>query len=346
MLKVELLPAAHGDAILVQYGAKTSPRQILVDGGPHSTYPALRERILALPAAKRRFELVIVSHVDTDHIDGILCLLQDEELGVKIGDLWFNGQRHLAPRAQLGGLQGEFMEVLIEDRELPWNRKFHGKAVVIPPSGDLPTVKLPGGATVTLLSPTDKQLKKLENEWINAVKAAGFVPGNRDSARKQLARRKEYAPSAATLGGQVDASAANGSSIAVLFEFKDKALLLAADAFAEVLEESLARLAKKRGQEAIAVDAFKLAHHGSFSNISPRLLRLAPATHYLVSTNGDKFHHPDPPAIQLLLKERKGSQPHLVFNYESPSTQPWKDPSGQESHKYSSSFDGELQLAT
>ena len=344
MLTIEMLKAAHGDAILVEYGAPAAPSRILVDGGPHPAYPALRKRILALPPAQRRLELLIISHVDTDHIDGIIRLLQDKEVGLEIDELWFNGQRHLIPPGEMGGVQGEFLEVLIEDLGLPWNCSFEGEAVVVPASGDLPSFVLPGGATVTLLSPKEEQLRNLRREWIKTVKAAGFVPGDRDAAREQMLRRKEYAPPAAILGSSVDTSVANGSSIAVLFEFEGQAILLAADAFAEVLEESLARLASERGCEDLPVDAFKLAHHGSFSNISPHLLELAPAAYYLVSTNGDKFRHPDAAAIQLILQQRRESHPHLVFNYDSASTRPWHLPSGHASKAYDSVFNGQLVL--
>lgn len=108
--------------------------------------------------------------------------------------------------------------------------------------------------------------------------------------------------------------------------------------------KNLARLAGARGFEAIEVDAFKLSHHGSFSNLSPRLLRLAPATHYLISTNGDKFHHPDASALALLLKERKGAHPILVFNYDSPSTEPWKHAKGSGT-AFEAVYDGRLMLA-
>ena len=344
MFTTELLPAAHGDAILVEYGSARAPHRILMDGGPHTTYDALRQRLLAIPKGKRHFDLVIVSHIDTDHIDGILRLLQDDSLGITIRDLWFNGYRHLAAKDVMGGLQGEFLEVLIEDREIPWNAAFKAGPIVVPPDGDLPVVRLPGGATLTLLSPGKAQLQKLRREWDATLRAAGFKPGDREAARAQLARRKEYAPPEDVMGTQADTSAANGSSLAVLLEFKGNSLLLAGDAFREVLEESLTRLAETRGVEAIQVDAFKLSHHGSFSNLSPRLLRIAPAAHYLISTNGDKFHHPDASALTLLLKERQGTHPILVFNYDSPSTAPWKRAKGSGT-TFEAVYGGRLVLA-
>jgi hypothetical protein len=33
MLRVEMLPAGHGDALLVEYGSPDCPHRILIDGG-------------------------------------------------------------------------------------------------------------------------------------------------------------------------------------------------------------------------------------------------------------------------------------------------------------------------
>lgn len=45
---------------------------MLIDGGPIGSYEALESRIAALPANERLFELMVLSHVDTDHIEGMV----------------------------------------------------------------------------------------------------------------------------------------------------------------------------------------------------------------------------------------------------------------------------------
>src|SRR5436853_4823327 len=109
MLRIEMLQAGHGDCLWIEYGDPASPRRVLVDGGATGTYKrALRPRLLALPEEARRFELVVVTHIDADHIAGILDLLADPEIGFSAHDLWFNGYRHLPnekPKT-LGPLQG------------------------------------------------------------------------------------------------------------------------------------------------------------------------------------------------------------------------------------------------
>ena len=53
-----------------------------------------------------------------------------------------------------------------------------------------------------------------------------------------------------------------------------------------MLGKALTTLANQRGGP-IGIDAFKLSHHASQGNVTPALLALAPAHHYIVSTNGD-----------------------------------------------------------
>src|SRR6266545_4686069 len=95
MFRVELLPAAHGDGIWIEYGDKRSPARVLIDGGPASTYVnGLRARMARAMSGRRgpvKFELFVVTHIDADHIDVPLILLQDSGVECTFEDIWFNG---------------------------------------------------------------------------------------------------------------------------------------------------------------------------------------------------------------------------------------------------------------
>ena len=156
-LRIEMLPALHGDCLFVEYGDSIRTRRLLIDGGPIATYRHLAARLDALPAGDRRFELVVMSHVDTDHVEGIVRLLANQPLPMRVIDLWFNGWSHLTSGGRvLGGKQGEFLSALIVRRfeEGQWNGAFSGQAVVVPDDGALPERTLAGGMKLTLLSPT------------------------------------------------------------------------------------------------------------------------------------------------------------------------------------------------
>jgi len=336
-LTLDVLPATYGDALVITYGAGQALHRVIIDGGPAATYEdGLRAYIAALPAGQRTFELAVVSHVDADHIDGGLLLFQDQALGAQIGDAWFNGWPQINPPAtdepDRGALQGAFLTDLLQSR--PWNKTYSGGPVVRDVGQK---VKLAGGAELVVLSPTPVQLDLLRKTWEKTVKAAGFTPGDNEAVAKRLREGGRYEPpadlpddaadrgAATKLGG--DRAVANGSSIALLFTYDDKRMLLGADAHAQVLTDGLAALCESYGTERLSVDLFKLAHHGSAGNISADVLAKLRCDRYVVSTNGDHFNHPDAAAIELL--GNTASPPTVYFNYTSDTTERWADPAEQ-----------------
>ena len=102
IFRIRLLPALHGDCIWIEYGEAGATHHVLVDGGPLGAFGALRAHVEALPAAARDVELLVVTHIDADHIDGIVKLLRHPELGLTFREVWFNGWPQLE-RSLAGG---------------------------------------------------------------------------------------------------------------------------------------------------------------------------------------------------------------------------------------------------
>ena len=87
----------------------------------------------------------------------------------------------------------------------------------------------------------------------------------------------------------------------------------------------------------LPVDAFKLPHHGSKGNVLEALLKVAPAQHYVVSSNGDVFHHPDDQAVaRVVMHAPPGAT--LWFNYRNPRTERWADPALCKQHDYRTAY--------
>ena len=331
MLRIEALPALHGDAIWIEYGDARSPRRIVIDGGPASSYEAgLHRRLLLLPERDRRIDLLVVTHIDSDHIDGAIILLRAAEaLGVDIAEIWFNGWEQLTKEKQeaeaLQPLQGEFLDALLE---LPryrerWNTRTAGLPIKAPDNGPLPTWSLPDDARITILSPGARQIDRLRARWASALR--DFSPGDRDEALRRLEARREYRPpspvpvfGAPSYGD--DRSVANGSSIAFLLEHDGRSCLLAGDAHPRVLAASLARLVAGRSRgDRLPLDAFKLPHHGSMSNVDDVLLSLVDCPRWIVSTNGAVYGHPDRQTAELVARSSRGI-PEFLCNYQSETT--------------------------
>jgi beta-lactamase superfamily II metal-dependent hydrolase len=332
MFRLTMLNVEQGDCLWLDYGEPLMPRRILIDGGPTGT-TALRDCIAralgADPNNQLHFELLIITHVDDDHIAGVLDLLKTLPHGVSFGDVWFNAYKHLVAPDRLGPVQGESLSELIERHALPWNRAFGGLGVVIPDRGSLPRIQFADGMTLTLLSPTIQRLTNLKPVWEKKVIEAGLLPGRRPSAPPEdlLGHRDVWPPDILALAAKPpndDREEANGSSIAVLAEYGGHSVLLAADAFAPVLEDSIGRLLTERKCERLAVDAFKLLHHGSRRNLRNGLLQLLRCPRYLISTSGKRFAHPDNEAMARVLIHG-GAKPLLAFNYASEWSRRWRD---------------------
>jgi hypothetical protein len=213
MFRIEMLPAAHGDCLWIEYGSGRAVHRILIDGGPAHTYPALRERILHLPADDRRFELLLITHIDGDHIEGVIRLLQDAEaLDCHFERIWFNGRDQLDqvpdPAGRpLGALQGEILGVLIADYEARcsrpvWNAGLPQRLAAIDRSqpGALQQVELAGDCRLTLLSPDFERLLELKDRWREELRKAGVDTGDAATLRLKLELARNLRPLGDVLG--------------------------------------------------------------------------------------------------------------------------------------------------
>ena len=351
MFTVEMLPAYIGDALWVEYGDPASPSRILIDGGLVGTVDVIEKKIREAAekeGGRCHIELLVLSHVDADHIEGLIKLLGKKNLPLDIGDLWFNGWRHLPdPDATedefLGAKQGEFLAALIRERGLPWNEAFGGDTVYVPRAdhGPLPRHPLPGGMELVLMSPTFKELLKLSRKWEDELDDAGLLHASHEELLDALKEDRKFAPDDDFLGDEIDVqelvelgprkdrSAANGSSIAFVGSFEGKRCLFSGDAYWTVLRDSAERLAQEEREDRLALDAFKIPHHGSRNNIGDDLLAVLDCRRFLVSTNGRQFKHPDDEAIARLVggkwrPDPAGDRPvDLLFNYRTKFNEKW-----------------------
>lgn len=334
MFRIEMLPARQGDALWIEYGDAAHPRRALIDAGTPGTWSAVRARIEQLPREERRFELLVVSHIDTDHIGGVLPLLEDTELGIEVDDVWFNGFRHLPHTVEpMGPVDGERLTTLLVERDHNWNMAFEGGAVVAPEGEAPPERTLEGGLTLTVLSPRAEELAKLRPIWAPLVREHGLdpeVPAAEQPAAPpgleamgtpdvgELAERKFKA----------DSAEANGSSIVLLAEFEGRRALMCADGFPDVILGGVERLlADAPSDERLELATFKLPHHGSRANINLDLLKRIRAPLHLISTDGTQTRHPNPEAVARTIVTQ--DDPRLLFNYRTEFTEIWDHESPQ-----------------
>jgi hypothetical protein len=191
------------------------------------------------------------------------------------------------------------------------------------------------GMQITLLSPTWTELEKLRVFWDRELE--DIEPENAEDALEIFVDRRSLQPD--VLGGvldvedllqrdyRADGKEPNGSSIAFLAEFGGRSVLFAADAHPPVLERSIRRLLAERGGSRLALDAFKVSHHGSKGNTSVELLEMIDCRRFLISTDGSRHHHPDPETIaRVVHRNHLEDEPtELFFNFRSEENEVWDD---------------------
>jgi len=366
MFTVTMLPASVGDCLWIEYGDESKPNRILIDCGTPPTYREhLRKRIEAVEP-RADFELLIVTHVDTDHIGGVLPLFDEPPVNMRIAEVWFNAWAQITPGALdlLGPKDGEILAQQLTSNRFPWKTRFRwntrfgtgGRApAAIRTTGRLPSYTLAGGMKLTVLSPGKTQLERLRGVWEKVCREAGLAPGVPSSRLDEIAKQKgvdflgtrDPVKELAETETDPDETEANGSTIAVLAEYEDggvtKRFILAGDAHGDVLAPSLERLARERGQQRLKADAFKLPHHGSEHNVTREVIEAVDCKRFLFSSNSTVFKSPHPHAVAVA-RAIHYSDPGatLYFNYRTKINDDWDNAQWMRRYRYDVDYGDEI----
>ncbi|MBP2315328.1 ComEC/Rec2 family competence protein [Azospirillum soli] len=327
MFALEALQAKHGDCLLLLAGEGGDPgTMVLIDGGPADTWAEVLKPRLGKPKPGEaiRLPLVVVSHIDDDHIAGILDLTDamESDLGkrppkYRIDRLWHNAIDELIGLAPPSGgtagvlasigasstpdhesarervlasfRQGERLRAAARKLGIPVNEG-DGMSEPVEPilAGAETTV---GGVDLQVLAPSRKRLETLREKW-----------------RKDLDKRKSKgtpgAESEAATAAYSDQSPYNLSSIVVLARKDGKTMLLTGDARGDDVLEGLRSANLLDEKDTIHVDLLKLPHHGSRNTVAVGFFRQVTADHYVVSGDRGKFPNPHRETLEMLLAAR------------------------------------------
>jgi beta-lactamase superfamily II metal-dependent hydrolase len=330
MYNVHLLPAAFGDGILIEYGQPGDEHYILIDGGPYYNFEKLADAIKQVAPKLQTIDLLVITHIDIDHIDGIITLLNQNNLPYTINEVWFNGYNELKtleqikPSDWLGEVQGEYLSNLIKKRKLVHNDTyFKGMAVCVVDYNSLPVVNITGGMELTILSPGINDLFTQRNAWKKAIDKIG----GEEEIMKRWKKEKRYPGDILgdELGGaeESDSSVPNRSSIAFLAKFDNKTVLFAADTPTDRMLKAIDPILVKTKKERLTINGWKLAHHGSKKSTHTELMQKIDCNNMLISSNGARYFHPDRECIENLLKIN--GNVNLYFNYKSDYNKEWED---------------------
>ena len=99
MFNIHVIQALSGDSMLIEYNDTSDTKHILIDGGPKTVFENfLNQELKRIVGVNGTLEAIMVSHVDDDHIKGIIDLFtllkeendNDDRLSFNINHLWHN----------------------------------------------------------------------------------------------------------------------------------------------------------------------------------------------------------------------------------------------------------------
>ena len=325
MLKLHIIQAKQGDCMILEYGMQAKPKYILIDGGPATIYKThLRGELRKIKKAGGKLDLVVLSHVDDDHVHGLLDLTAELQRQrddgapetISIDTLWHNSY------SQTMGdeIEARFRQIMeVEDagplgdimgasdtsaRNISQGDRLTEAAAALGIPINPCTLEQPicvddalvpitfDNLRLHVVGPTNKNLEKLRKEWLAWLKGREKRAQDRDLVMAEEAAIK------------ADDKAPNLSSIMLFAEAAGRTILFTGDGHCDDLLQGLGQAGLLSAEGKLHVDVLKLPHHGSARNITKEFLKTVTADKYVISANGDN-NNPDLVTLTWIVEAAK-----------------------------------------
>lgn len=350
LFSLDVVRARKGDCLILHYGSEDDPRLVMIDGGPRSVYgPHLKPRLQQIREARGIekqeplvVDLLMVSHVDDDHIQGILDLTkdltQDNPQFAQVLSFWHNSFENIIGdtppeltasfesqfgAASMGGDPPDLTLDVEEDEE-----------VIVSSLKVLASIQqgsqLRSDVINKLQAPLNQEfdggliLATEQGEAIDMEDGLTFtIAGPMLAELKELHKKhqewlEELAKGGKTpedvLSAYVDKSVANLSSIVVLAEAGGKRILLTGDARGDKILKGLELVGLMEEGGKMHVDVLKGPHHGSSANLDNDFFERITADHYVFSGDGE-HGNPERESLQMLLDARGDADYTIHLTY-------------------------------
>lgn len=335
---LEALPARYGDSLLLHYGSDDKPGLVLIDGGPGKVWEkSLEPRLKELAAARGpgfRINLMMVSHIDDDHVVGLVAFTgawreakqKGQQWPYPVREAWHNSFERISNAKDINAVTASVTASAgaasidevdldaagIDDSE---ERRDALKVLASVAKGkrlrdDLEALQVPTntGFDGHLVRPGKGPSVPYKLGAELELHIVAPLAKQLDDLQKEFA--KELKPDAA-LAAYTDGSVPNLSSIAAVARFKGKTILLTGDARGDFLRKGLKQEGQLDANGKLHVDVFKLPHHGSDRNIDIDFFQDITADHYVASADGT-FINPDRPTLEMLIDARPKDASYVI----------------------------------
>lgn len=355
LFSLDVIRARKGDCLMLHFGPEDDPHHVMIDGGPSGVYsPHLKPRIKQIREARGiadnkplQVDVLMISHVDDDHIQGILDMTKEliaskmahKPQLVQVLSFWHNSfdniignsseelTANFKQQSAAASVGGEVPDDLdIDDDQ-------HDQETVVSSLKVLASIAQGSQlrADVQLLgfelnlefegkliAATENILAMDIGEGLKLTVVGPMVHELEDLRTKheewliELKKKGQSPPEA--LAAYVDESVPNLSSIVVLAEAGDKRILLTGDARGDKILKGLELIGKVEEGGKFHVNVLKVPHHGSSNNLAIDFFERITADHYVFSGDGE-HGNPERESLEMLLKARGDAKYTIHLTY-------------------------------
>lgn len=301
-----MLKAEHGDCFIIStLNEKNKKFNILVDGGTRNTYrrfmkPTLQEII----NNKECLDLIISTHIDDDHISGIIQLFNDKQYikelnPKKIFYNFYDEKTTYKKDNYISYVQGNELSKLLKEYNSSQKNEFNKLEITQCSNSNSYRID---GIVIEILSPNINNINNLFEKW-------------REKNNNISSKTSDYSITIEDFKDNVEcsySSITNYSSIAFILKAENKSILMMGDAHPNSITDVL----KEKGYSVhnkLCIDAVKLSHHGGDNSISEEFLNIIRCNKFLISSNGKIHNHPKKKTLVDII--RRNSSAELYLNY-------------------------------
>ena len=353
IFSLDVIRARKGDCLMVHYGSKDDPHLVMIDGGPKGVYgPHLKPRIEQIRKDREldkkeslTVDLLMVSHVDDDHIQGILDLTREMRVNkdgqkpqpIQVLDFWHNSFENIinhTPDELTASFKSQFPAAVGGDppNDMTVDREDEDEETITSTLKVLASIQqgaqLRHDAELLEFPPNvefDEKLVLAEGKnsfdmenGLTLTVVGPMLPELQKLHKKHQEwlkdlKAKGMEPEDA-LADYVDKSVPNLSSIVVLAEVEGKKILLTGDARGDKVLEGLELVELVEPGGKLHVDILKVPHHGSSNNLDDDFFERITADHYVFSGNGE-HGNPERESLEMLLAARGNEDYEIHLTY-------------------------------
>jgi beta-lactamase superfamily II metal-dependent hydrolase len=312
--ELNILKAHHGDCCIIELNnTNGEPYIILIDGGPRENF---RTSLVHDLDKYKKIDLIILTHIDHDHIGGLL-----EYLGSSIADK-HEFDKIIINAPNLLTVNNEGTQISMNEG-IKFEKVLKEKRPEIKVIGNVTTGTnldkfLPDAIKIKILSPNKIALNELYSNWpkdkkndcVTQISSEVTKAKDFDVKLNKLSLNKDVEKS-------IKNDFVNASSIAFSIKTDNFHGLFMGDAHSSIITESLTKFYPDNVP--VVFDYIKLSHHGSRYNISNAFLDKIICFNYIISTNGGagRSKHPDRETIAKVIyhKNMQEEKVKFCFNY-------------------------------